>query len=188
MTPPVTPSQTIGPFLHIGLPWPDGPDVVPDGTPGAFVISGTLRDGAGEPVTDALVETWQADPRGAFDHPDDPRRPDGPPVPGFRGFGRCPTDGEGRFWVRTVKPGPLPGFDGGVQAPHLDVSVFARGLLHRLVTRVYFDDEAQVNATDPVLNSVDPAFRSTLVATTTPEGYRFDIRLQGEDETVFFDL
>ncbi|HEY9392467.1 MAG TPA: protocatechuate 3,4-dioxygenase subunit alpha [Mycobacteriales bacterium] len=188
MTPPVTPSQTIGPFLHIGLPWPDGPDVVPDGTPGAFVISGVVLDGAGEPVTDAMVETWQADPRGGFDHPDDPRAPTGPTVAGFRGFGRCPTDGTGRFWVRTVKPGPVPAPDGTAQAPHLDVSVFARGLLHRLVTRIYFDDEVEANAADPVLTSVDPAFRSTLVAARTAEGYRFDIRLRGDGETVFFAL
>lgn len=188
MIPPVTPSQTVGPFLHIVLPWPDGPDVVPAGTPGAFVISGAVLDGNGEPVADALVETWQADPDGRFDHPDDPRGAARPALPGFRGFGRCPTDGQGRFWVRTVKPGVLPGRDGGTQAPHLDVAVFARGLLHRLVTRVYFDDEPRANAADPVLGSVDPAARQTLIATGTPEGYRFDIRLQGDGETVFFAL
>ncbi|HEX5493911.1 MAG TPA: protocatechuate 3,4-dioxygenase subunit alpha [Mycobacteriales bacterium] len=184
----VTPSQTVGPFLHIVLPWPDGPDVVPAGTPGAFVVSGTVRDGNGDPVADGMVETWQADPDGRFDHPDDPRGQAGPSLPGFRGFGRCPTDGAGRFWVRTVKPGALPSPDGGMQAPHLDVSVFARGLLHRLVTRVYFDDEPRANAADPVLGSVDPAARPTLIATGAPDGYRFDIRLQGDGETVFFAL
>lgn len=192
MIPPVTPSQTVGPFLHIALPWPDGPSVVPEGTPGSFVIAGTVRDGAGEPVTDAMVETWQADPDGAFAHPDDPRPPGARSWPDFRGFGRCPTDGTGRFWLRTVKPGRLPasaGAGAGLQAPHLDVSVFARGLLHRLVTRVYFDDEAAANETDPVLTSIpDPAARSTLVAVTAPDGYRFDIQLQGEGETVFFAL
>ncbi|MGH3744299.1 MAG: protocatechuate 3,4-dioxygenase subunit alpha, partial [Mycobacteriales bacterium] len=117
-----TPSQTIGPFLHMVLPWPDGPDVVPDGTPGAIRIVGRLTDGAGEPVPDGLIETWQADPAGRFAHPDDPR---GPAEPGFRGFGRCPTDADGEFWFRTVKPGPLPAEDGRAEAPHLDVTVFA---------------------------------------------------------------
>ncbi|TAM87544.1 MAG: protocatechuate 3,4-dioxygenase subunit alpha, partial [Jatrophihabitans sp.] len=100
-----TPSQTIGPFLSITLPWPDGPDVVPDATAGAIRIVGRLTDGAGEPVPDGLVEIWQADPAGRFAHPDDPR---GPAPAGFRGFGRCPTDADGAFWFRTLKPGALP--------------------------------------------------------------------------------
>jgi protocatechuate 3,4-dioxygenase alpha subunit len=181
----LTPSQTVGPFLHIGLPWSDGPEVVPEGTPGAVIISGRLFDGAGQPVFDALVETWQADVAGRFDHPDDPRGAGGS---GFRGFGRCPTDADGRFWVRTVKPGPLPTPDGAVEAPHLDVSVFARGLLDRVVTRLYFADEAGANAADPVLSAVDPARRGTLLAMPAADGYRFDIRLQGDQETVFFDV
>ena len=134
----LTPSQTVGPFLAIGLPWPDGPFVVPEGTAGAITITGRVFDGAGDPVTDALVETWQADPDGRFAHPDDPR---GAAGPGFRGFGRCPTGPDGSYRIVTLKPGPLPSPGGGTEAPHLDVSVFARGLLDRVVTRVYFPDE-----------------------------------------------
>jgi protocatechuate 3,4-dioxygenase, alpha subunit len=190
MTHPLTPSQTAGPFLHIGLVWADGSDVVPRGTPGGILISGRVVDGAGEPVPDGMVETWQADPSGRFRHPDDPRGPvDGSPGPadgGFRGFGRCPTDAAGRYEIHTVKPGPLPTPDGRIEAPHLDVSVFARGLLDRLVTRIYFPDEP-TNGTDPVLASItDPARRATLVASSTVDGFRFDIHLQGPDETIFF--
>ena len=186
MTLPETPSQTIGPFFAVGLCWPDGPDVVADGTPGAVWIGGRVLDGAGEPVADALVETWQADPEGRFAHPDDPR---GPAGSGFRGFGRCPTDAEGRWAVRTVKPGPVPLPEGGLEAPHLNVSVFARGLLNRLVTRVYFPDEAPANAADPVLASIaDPAARERLVAAPEGDRLRFDIRLQGAQETPFLAI
>lgn len=181
----LTPSQTIGPFLHIGLPWSDGPDVVPDGTPGAVVIRGLVLDGDGQPVPDALVETWQADPDGRFDHPDDPR---GRAAHGWRGFGRCPTDASGEYHVRTLLPGPLPTPDGRTEAPHIDVSVFARGLLDRVVTRVYFADEADANAADPVLSAVPEERRGTLLARREGDGYRFDIRLQGLRETVFFDV
>lgn len=181
-----TPSQTIGPFLAIVLPWKDGPDVVPDGTPGAITIAGRLVDGAGEPVPDGLIETWQADPQGRFAHPDDPR---GPVAPGFRGFGRCPTDADGRFWFRTLKPGPLPAEDGTVEAPHIDVSVFARGLLNRLVTRMYFPDEQEANDADPVLRTLEPEQRSLLLLRPESDGtLRFDVRLQGEPETPFFRL
>lgn len=180
----LTPSQTVGPFLHIGLPWPDGPDVVPAGTPGAIVISGRVTDGTGEVVPDALIETWQADRDGRFPHPDDPRGP----VYGFRGFGRCPTDENGVYRIRTVKPGPLPTPDGGTEAPHINISVFGRGLLDRVVTRLYFPDEPG-NSTDPVLaNLPDPTRRDTLLAVATPDGYRFDIVLRGDSETVFFDV
>jgi protocatechuate 3,4-dioxygenase alpha subunit len=182
----VTPSQTVGPFLHIGLDWPDGPYVVPEGTPGAFWIRGQVFDGAGNPVVDGMVETWQADPEGRFNHPDDPRGAREPSVPGFRGFGRCATDGEGRYGILTVKPGALPEPNGGVEAPHINLSVFARGLLHRLVTRLYFPDEPAANEADPVLRSLDPERRRTLLATAAPDGLRFDIHLQGEHETVFF--
>ncbi|MCW6009798.1 protocatechuate 3,4-dioxygenase subunit alpha [Micromonospora sp. CPCC 205371] len=179
-----TPSQTVGPFLSIGLPWPDGPFVVLDADPGGFWVRGIVTDGAGDPVPDALVETWQADPQGRFDHPDDPRGA----VSGFRGFGRCPTDDTGRYAIRTLKPGPVPGPGGAPQAPHIDVSVLARGLLHRVVTRIYFADEPDANAADPVLLTVPPDRRATLLAARDDEGYRFDIRLQGEQETVFFDV
>lgn len=181
-----TPSQTVGPFLSLGLTWPGGGDVVPPGTPGALVLGGTVYDGAGEPVTDALVETWQADPDGRFDHPDDPRGAVAPAVAGFRGFGRAPTDAHGRWEIRTLKPGPLPAGEGATEAPHLTVSVFARGLLDRVVTRIYFPDEAAANAADPLLASVPAARRDTLVAVPDGEGrLRCDIRLRGAGETVF---
>jgi protocatechuate 3,4-dioxygenase alpha subunit len=167
-----TPSQTVGPYLSIGLTWDDGPYVVAGDTPGGFWIRGAVRDGAGALVQDALVETWQADPDGRFGG-------------AFRGFGRCPTDDDGRYAIRTRKPGVVPSADGSPQAPHLDVSVLARGLLHRVVTRIYFADEP-ANAADPVLSSVPEDRRPTLIATREDDGYRFDIHLQGDDETVFF--
>lgn len=189
---PVTPSQTVGPFFAIGLPWSDGPYVIADGTPGAIVITGRVTDGAGEPVPDALVETWQADADGGFGHPDDPRQPgqvSGPPA-ACRRFGRCPTDAGGGYRIVTVRPAPLPAGDGAVEAPHIDVSVFARGLLDRVVTRIYFPDEPDANAADPVLLSItERPRRDTLIAIPDgPGAYRFDIRLQGDGETVFFDV
>lgn len=180
-----TPSQTVGPFFAIGLPWDDGPLVVPRDTAGAITIAGTVYDGAGEPVPDSLIETWQADPEGRFA---DLHGHGGPSqLRGFRGFARCDAErGEGGFEIVTVKPGPVPWPQGGEQAPHIDVSVLARGMLHRCVTRIYFGDEGDANASDPVLASVPAERRATLLATPTEGGYRFDIRLQGEDETVFF--
>jgi protocatechuate 3,4-dioxygenase, alpha subunit len=183
-----TPSQTVGPFLSIGLTWGDGPYVVPKGMPGAVRIGGRVLDGDGTPVPDALVETWQADPDGRFDHPDDPRGPARSSIAGFRGFGRSATDENGEWWVLTIKPGRLPAPDGGVEAPHLDVSVLARGLMNRVVTRIYFPDETAANAADPVLRSVPEDRRSTLLADLADDGLRFDIRLQGDHETVFFAL
>ncbi|MPY78950.1 MAG: protocatechuate 3,4-dioxygenase subunit alpha [Actinophytocola sp.] len=164
---PTTPSQTVGPYLHIGLTWDDGPYVVPEGTPGAVWLRGTVFDGAGQVITDALVETWQADVDGRFD-------------PGWRGFGRSDTR-DGGYAIHTVLPGAVPG-----QAPHIDVSVFARGLLHRVVTRIYFPEHE--HSDDPVLASVPPERHDTLIATRTDDGYRFDVRIQGERETVFFDV
>ena len=183
-----TPSQTVGPFLSIGLSWADGPYVVPEETGGAVRIGGRVLDGAGAPVPDALVETWQADPDGRFDHPEDPRGALRPAIAGFRGFGRSATDELGRWWVLTVKPGALPGPDGAGEAPHLDVSVLARGLMHRVVTRIYFPDETAANAADPVLCAVPEDRRHTLVASEADDGLRFDIRLQGDHETVFFSV
>ena len=175
----VTPSQTVGPFLSIGLTWADGHLVVPEGSPGAVRITGVVTDGAGAVVPDGLIETWQADAEGRFDHPDDPR---GASDSGFGGFGRCATDPEGRFTIVTVKPGAV----GDGQAPHIDVSVFARGLLDRVVTRIYVPDEGAANATDPLLSSLPPERAATLVAVPSSDGgLTFDIRLQGEDETVF---
>ena len=191
MTAGLTPSQTVGPFLAIELPWPDGPRVVPPDTPGAIVITGIVLDGAGQPLPDALVETWQADPDSRFDHPDDPRGAARPAVAAFRAFGRSATDADGRYQIVTLRPGPLPAPGGGTEAPHLDVSVFARGLLDRVVTRIYFPDEATANAADPVLRSVDPDRRDTLIARPAdggPGDFRFDVHLQGEHETVFFDV
>jgi protocatechuate 3,4-dioxygenase alpha subunit len=182
-----TPAQTVGPYLSIGLTWPDGPHVVEPGNTEAIRIGGRLLDGRGDPVTDGLIETWQADPAGRFDHPDDPRGR----APGFRGFGRCLTDRAGHWEIVTRKPGPLPTPSGEIEAPHLDVSVFARGLLHRLVTRIYFGDEEKANAGDPVLRSLpDASARATLVAAAVngDRGYWIDIHLQGPDETVFFTL
>lgn len=177
----LTPSQTVGPFFSHALTWSDGPFVVPTSVDGAFWLRGIVYDGAGEPVPDALIESWQASPEGRFDHPDDPRGA----VPGFRGYGRCPTSPSGEWGIHTVRPGRVPGADGVLQAPHIDLSVFARGLLDRVVTRVYFPAEPS-NVDDPVLSSV-PA-RDTLVAVPARDGFRFDIRLQGEHETVFFSI
>ena len=183
-SPGLSPSQTVGPYLSIGLLWPDGPDVVPADTPDAIRVAGQLFDGEGDLVPDGLIETWQADPDGRFDHPDDPRG--AVRRKGFRGFGRCATGPDGSWEIRTLKPGSVPASDGSLLAPHVDVSVFARGLLDRLVTRIYFGDEEEANAADPVLAEVPPERRHTLIAEPTADGYRLDLRLQGESETVFF--
>ena len=160
-----TPSQTVGPFFGFALPFEAGPDAVPPSAAGAVRIEGQLLDGAAQPVADGLLEAWQGDQ-----------------------FARCPTDAEGAFHFTVVKVGPVPGLDGTVQAPHLDVNVFARGLLRQLVTRIYFPDEAEANAADPVLARVEPARRPTLVARDEGGVLRFDIRIQGPSETVFFAL
>jgi protocatechuate 3,4-dioxygenase, alpha subunit len=195
MSEPLTPSQTVGPYFAMRLPFAEGPYVVPAGTPGALVIYGRLYDGAGDPIPDGLIETWQADPRGRFAHPDDPRGPIPDGDLAFRGFGRCPTGHDGTFRIVTLKPGPLPFGDGRTEAPHINVSVLARGMLDRSVTRVYFPDEAGANDEDPVLQLVPEHRRRTLVA--VPAGVneetgetllRFDVRMQGDRETVFFDL
>ena len=158
-----TPPQTVGPFFAIGLPWEDGPAVVEPGSEGAVVLRGTVYDGEGAPLPDALVETWQA------------------PGDGCRGFGRCPTDERGRWEIVTRKPAAIAG-----EAPHVAVAVFARGLLDRVPTRIYFADEERANAADPLLSSLDPERRATLIAAAEDGGYRFDIHLQGDHETVFF--
>jgi protocatechuate 3,4-dioxygenase alpha subunit len=182
-----TPSQTVGPFFSIGLAWDDGPLVVAPGTAGAVRVAGTVYDGEGAPVPDSLIETWQADPEGRFA---DLHGHGGPSrTPGFRGFARCGFEaGDGSFEIVTVKPARVPWPAGGEQAPHIDVSVFARGMLHRCVTRIYFADEPEGNAADPVLRTVPAERRDTLLAHPAEGGYRFDIRLQGPDETVFFAL
>jgi protocatechuate 3,4-dioxygenase, alpha subunit len=185
-----TPSQTVGPYFAIGLPWPEGPHAVDEGVAGTFTISGTVFDGAGQPVPDFLIETWQADPAGRF--ADLHGYGGDSETPGFRGFARYGVEtGDGTFEIVTVKPGSVPGPGATTQAPHLAVTVMARGMLNRCVTRIYFDDEAQANALDPVLAHVPAERRATLIATTQETeagGYRFDIRLQGEAETVFFSV
>lgn len=184
MTSGTTPSQTVGPFLSLGLPWEAGPLAVPRGTEGAIVIRGTVYDGNREPVPDALIETWQADPDGRFA---DLHGYGGPSVlEGFRGFARAGSDDDGRYEIVTVKPGRVAWPDGGEQAPHIAVSLFARGMLHRCVTRIYFGDEAEANDSDPVLQSVPIDRRATLVAAPVDGGYSFDVRIQGDHETVFF--
>ena len=183
----LTPSATVGPYLAIGLTWADGVWAAAEGTERGFWIRGRVLDGAGEVVPDAMVETWQADPNGGFPSPEDPRG--AASYPGFRGYARSQTvDPPGEFGVFTVKPGRVPDGEGGLQAPHIDVSVFARGMLDRAVTRIYFADEAEANAGDPVLASVPEDRCHTLIAQPTDGGYLFDIHLQGETETVFFNL
>ena len=180
-----TPSATVGPYLAIGLTWADGQYVVPEGTEGAIWLRGRVFDGNGDLVPDALVETWQADPDGRFAHADDPRG--AVTTPSFRGLGRSHTvEPAGEYAVLTLKPGPVPDGEGGLQAPHVDVSLFARGLLDRVVTRIYFADEAEANAQDVVLKGLPEDRRGTLIATPTEDGYRLDFHLQGDRETVFF--
>jgi protocatechuate 3,4-dioxygenase alpha subunit len=182
-----TPSQTVGPYFHIGLRSEDGGQLVPPDHPHAIRLVGAVFDGEGKPVVDALIELWQANRHGRYDHPEDARE-EVPLEPGFRGFGRCETDGAGGYGFVTVKPGPVPHPDGAMQASHIDVSVFARGLLKRVVTRIYFPDEREANEADPVLSSVEPARRAALVAREEDGALRFDIHLQGDRETPFFDL
>jgi protocatechuate 3,4-dioxygenase alpha subunit len=184
-----TPSQTVGPYFAIGLPWPNGPHAVAEGTPGVITITGTVYDGAGVPVPDHLIETWQADPDGRF--ADVYGAGGASELPGFRGFARYGVeDGNGVFEIVTVKPGRVRGVSGmgKLQAPHIDVTVMARGMLNRCVTRIYFGDEEQANAEDPILARVPAERRQTLIAEPEDGGYRFDIRLQGPGETVFFDV
>lgn len=200
-----TPSQTVGPFFHYGLPWKGGADLVgasdigarPDlmppehyllrepcprpaisGTP--IEIVGKVLDGAGAAVPDALIEIWQADAMGRYAGSNET----------FVGFGRSSTSDAGEYRFRTIYPGRVPGPDGHLQASHIAVGIFARGLLKRLVTRIYFEDGEGLDA-DPILKLVPAARRDTLIARRLADdssAYRFDIILQGTDETVFFDI
>src|SRR5262245_47299308 len=180
------PSQTSGPFLSIGLFREHiGSSLVPEGDPRAVRIRGRLLDGAGDPVPDGMVEIWQANASGRYAHPDDARA-EIPLEEGFRGFGRSGTDDDGWFEFVTVKPGRVPGPGGAPQAPHLVVLVFARGLLKQLVTRLYFPDEQEANAADPILSELDETERATLIAEPEDGGLRFDIHIQGDGETTFF--
>lgn len=180
-------SQTIGPFLRIGLEWMVIEDLAPKGIAGERVsVEGRVIDGDGKVVPDAAVEIWQANSQGKYASPEDTQAK--PLEPGFRGYGRSLTDDAGAFRFRTIKPGPVPGPDGKLQAPHLVVTIFMRGLLKQLVTRMYFPDEAQ-NAGDPVLGLVPAERRSTLVAKRKGDGaLEWNVVLQGKNETVFFDF
>jgi protocatechuate 3,4-dioxygenase alpha subunit len=213
-TPPFkqTPWQTVGPFFHYGLPWKGGADLVAgDGELGARLdlipeghyllgpvpalrpaiegetieIVGRVIDANGQGVCDALVEIWQADPRGRYASREDPRGEAA--ADAFPGFGRSATDSQGVYRFRTFKPGRVPGPGASLQAPHIAVGVLARGLLKRLATRIYFADEA-ANAEDPILALVPEDRRDTLIARRDGQAWRFDIRLQGEGETVFFEI
>ena len=185
---PPTPSQTVGPFFEFGLLRPPQPELVSPETPDSIRIEGTVFDGQGMPVPDAMLEIWQAAPSGRYAHPED-FRSDLPMDPSFSGFGRNGTDAGGVYWFRTVKPGIVPWVDGRPQAPHLNVSVFARGLVHRLVTRMYFPDEAEAIAADPVLASImDPVARATLIAVDGDGVLHFDLHLQGEGQSCFFQI
>ena len=185
-----TPSQTAGPFFHYVLtPEQNGyqfkglaTEVMADASmPGKLIrFEGVVIDGQGHPMADALIELWQADAMGRYAHPADPRSSNA----AFKGFGRAATDGRGRFVFTTVKPGPI----GDGQAPHLTLVIFARGGQNHLYTRVYFADEGAANAADPVLQSVPADRRSTLVATPSATGYSHAIRVQGGNETVFFEV
>ncbi|HEX7885345.1 MAG TPA: protocatechuate 3,4-dioxygenase subunit alpha [Phenylobacterium sp.] len=208
-----TPWQTVGPYFHYGLPWKGAADLVagegelgarldliPEGhyllgadraergvAAGEVVeICGSVFDSDGNAIDDALIEIWQANPEGRYASDADPRAHlvvD----PNFIGFGRCSTGPDGVFRFRTLRPGRAPGPGNSLQAPHIAVGVLGRGLLKRLVTRIYFEDETS-NADDPILALVPETRRSTLIARRDGAAWRFDIRLQGEAETVFFDI
>jgi len=180
-------SQTVGPYLHIGLTWLNTSNIAGPGVKGERVtIQGRLVDGDGVGVGDGLIEIWQANAEGAYAHPEDRQKKT--LEKGFRGFGRIPTDAKGAFEFTTIKAGRVPGPDGKLQAPHLSVTVFMRGLLKQLSTRIYFPGDP-ANAQDPVLKLVPAARRATLVARRGSKGVlEWNIVLQGKDETAFFDF
>jgi protocatechuate 3,4-dioxygenase alpha subunit len=206
-----TPSQTVGPFFHYGLPWKGGADLVGQSDMGArpelfpeehyvlnlspprgavtgeiITVEGVVYDAAGKPVPDAMIEIWQANAAGRYASPDDDRS-NLPLDEGFIGFGRAATDENGLYRFKTVRPGPVPGPGNSLQAPHIAVSVFGRGVIKRLATRIYFEDAVE-NASDAILALVPTERRDTLVARKIDDSWRFDIVLQGERETVFFDV
>ncbi|MFL6837506.1 MAG: protocatechuate 3,4-dioxygenase subunit alpha [Bradyrhizobium sp.] len=193
----ITPSQTVGPYFKYGLTphgeyaWNDAFTnrlITPDTSGERIRLEGKVFDGDGAPVPDCMLEIWQADAQGRFSDPQDKRAL---PNSSFNGFGRCGTDANGGYFFDTIKPGSVPDPDGKPQAPHILLAVFARGMLLHLYSRIYFDGEA-ANATDPVLALVPADRRATLIATRKPGAgnavYSFDVRLQGENETVFFEV
>jgi protocatechuate 3,4-dioxygenase alpha subunit len=190
--------QTVGPFFKIGLAWLYREELAGAGVAGERIeITGRVLDGDGNTVPDAVLELWQANSHGKYAHPEDEQNK--PVDAGFSGFGRIATDDQGRFRFTTIKPGQVPapetsgkseGPSAALQAPHINVSVCTRGLLRRLVTRIYFPEEA-ANATDFALLKVDPGRRSSLIAkrsASSPSKFEWDIVLQGANETVFFDI
>ena len=192
----ITPSQTVGPYFKYGLTpgtsyqWNDafGNDLVtPDVSGERIRIVGRIFDGDGKPINDSMLEIWQADAQGRFADPQDKRAL---PNSAFKGFGRCGTDAEGQYTFHTIKPGTVPGPGEKSQASHILLAVYARGMTQQAMTRIYFENES-ANATDPILTLVPADRRSTLIATREPGDsvtYRFDVRLQGDRETVFFDV
>jgi protocatechuate 3,4-dioxygenase, alpha subunit len=181
--------QTVGPFFRIGFSWLYRENLAGPGVSGEQVeIVGRILDGAGKPVPDGIVEIWQANSQGKYAHPDDPQEKQS--ESGFTGFGRVPTDDAGKFHFTTIKPGRVPGPNGKLQAPHLAVSVFTRGLLRRLITRIYFPDEPS-NAEDFALHLVEAGRRGTLIAKKMDGRsgiLEWNVILQGHGETVFFDV
>lgn len=176
----VTPSQTVGPYFRIGMDWPRAYRLAdPACTDAVIVVSGQVLDGDGAPVPDGLIEIWQADPAGVY-------HPQGSST--FRCAGRVALDTDGRYLFETVKPGRVGGPGGRKQAPHINLTLFARGLLVHLRTRIYFADEAAANAADAILGLVPEARRASLLALRDGGHYRYDIHLQGPQETVFFDV
>jgi protocatechuate 3,4-dioxygenase, alpha subunit len=190
---PATTSQTVGPFFSIGLSRLYRDTLAAPNVPGEHIdVIGRVLDGDGKPVPDAVIEIWQANSHGRYAHPEDTQ--DKPLEKDFSGYGRVPTNEKGEFRFATIKPGRAPGLTDAegnptLQAPHLVISVFMRGLLRRLVTRMYFAGDP-ANTEDPILNLVPPARRATLLATRNakePSTYEWTIVSQGQDETVFFD-
>jgi protocatechuate 3,4-dioxygenase alpha subunit len=193
----ITPSQTVGPYFQYGLTpgndyqWNDAFSndlVTPDVSGDRICIIGQVFDGDGKVMPDAMLEIWQADVQGRFADTRDTRAV---PNTAFRGFGRCGTDANGGFTFQTIRPGSVPGPGGKPQAPHVLLAVFARGMTQQAIARVYFEDQDAANAADPILALVPADRRATLIATREPGEpvtYRFDVRLQGDRETVFFDL
>jgi protocatechuate 3,4-dioxygenase alpha subunit len=198
----ITPSQTVGPFFAYGLTpkgrcqWdPNGHYswketvgdnlITPDATGQKIRIEGQIVDGDGVPINDAMIEIWQADAQGRYASPRDSRAR---PNTQFKGFGRSATDKNGMFGFATVKPGAVPGPKGATQAPHVVIAIYSRGMLRQVYTRLYFADEAAANEADPVLKLVPTDRRGTLIAKKQGDAYRFDIRMQGENETVFFEV